>query len=118
MILVRLLPAALALFLSFAARAEFILSMPDGAARAGAPLRVDLTILNESDAPLRVELPEQLHARLESQRSSATFDMRPERSGPAEIAPRQFLRVALQGEVPDEAVDAATLTLQGLETNR
>lgn len=53
----RLLPTALALFFSFAAHAGLILSAPDSAARAGAPLRVDLTILNDSDAPLRIELP-------------------------------------------------------------
>ena len=36
---------ALALLACHVAHADFILSMPDGAARAGAPLRVELTIL-------------------------------------------------------------------------
>ena len=118
MILVRLLPTALALLFSCAAHAEFILSAPDSAARAGAPLRVDLTILNDSDAPLRIELPTPLQARLQTARSVATFDLQPDRSGAIEIAPRQFLRVALKGDVPNDAVDAATLTLNGMETNR
>ena len=85
------------------ARADFILSIPDGTARAGAPLRVDLTILNDSDSPLRLELPAPLHARLETRASVATLDLAPERSGALEVAPRQFLRVALQGDVPGQA---------------
>lgn len=113
----RLLPTALALFFSFAAHAGLILSAPDSAARAGAPLRVDLTILNDSDAPLRIELPTPLQARLQTARSVATFDLQPDRSGAIEIAPRQFLRVALKGDVPNDAADAATLTLSGMETN-
>ena len=69
MISIRLLAVATLLAASCAARADFILSMPDGAAHAGAPLRVDLTILNDSDAPLRLELPAQLRARLETDAS-------------------------------------------------
>lgn len=110
--------AALALLVCYAARAEFILSAPDSTTRAGAPLRVDLTILNDSDAPLRIELPSPLHARLQTARSVATFDLQPDRSGAIEIAPRQFLRVALKGDVPNDAADAATLTLDSMETNR
>src|SRR5262249_16146525 len=51
----RLLAVAMLLAAAHSAHAEYILSLPDGAARAGAPLRADLTILNDSDAPLRVE---------------------------------------------------------------
>lgn len=118
MTFVRLFAAVLALFVGQIARAEFILSAADGAARAGAPLRVDLTILNDSDAPLRIELPTPLHAHLQTARSVATFDLQPDRSGAIEIAPRKFLRVALKGEVPSDAADVATLTLNGMETNR
>ena len=119
MISIRLFAAALALLAAgHAARAEYILSVPDGAARAGAPLRADLAILNDSDAPLQVELPATLHARLETARSIATFDLAPDRSGTLEIAPRQFLKVALRGDVPDAAAETATLTLTGLNTNR
>ena len=109
---------ALALFAFSVARAEFILSVPDGAARAGAPLRVDLIVLNESDAPLRVDLPEQLHARLETASTRNTLNLRPERSGALEVPPRQFLRIPLNGDVPVDAANAATLTLTDLPVSR
>ena len=109
---------ALALLSANVARAEYILSVPDGAAVAGAPLHADLTILNESDAPLHVELPASLHARLETTRSVAALNLAPDRSGEFEIAPRQFLKVALRGGVPEGVTETATLTLTGLSTNR
>jgi len=109
---------ALALLACNVARAEFILSAPDGAARAGAPLRIDLTVLNDSDAPLRFDLPSSLRARLEAANSVTTLSLRPDRSGALEVAPRQFLRIALSGEVPDDAANIATLTLTELSANR
>ena len=118
MISIRLLAVATLLAASCAARAELILSMSDGAAHPGAPMRVDLTILNDSDAPLRLDLPSPLRARLETPQAVAAFDLTPERSGAIEVAPRQFLRVALQGNVPDGAAETGTLTLNGLDTNR
>jgi phospholipase A1 len=113
-----LLAVAALLAASPLARAEFILSMPDGTARAGAPLRVDLTVLNDSDAPLRFELPATVHARLETATAQATLELRPERSGALEVAPRQFLRVRLQGDLPAAPAETATLTLTDLTTNR
>jgi outer membrane phospholipase A len=118
MTLIRLLAVATLLAAGHAARAEYILSVPDGAAYAGAPLRADLTILNDGDAPLRLELPAQLHARLETARSVAMLELAPEHSGEIEIAPRQFFKVALRGNVPEGAAETATLTLTGLNTNR
>jgi phospholipase A1/A2 len=100
-----------------AARAEYILSVPEAAAHVGAPLHANLTILNDSDAPLRVELPAALNARLETAQSVARFDLAPDRSGALEIPPRQFLKVALRGTVPEGAAETATLTLTGLATN-
>ena len=118
MTLLRVFAAALALFAAHAACAEYILSLPDAAARAGAALRADLTILNDSDAPLRVELPAALHARLETARSVAALDLAPDRTGAFEIAPRQFAKVALRGDVPEGVAETATLSLAGIDTNR
>jgi outer membrane phospholipase A len=115
---IRLLAVAALLAAAHAARAEYILSVPDGAAVAGAPLYANLTILNESDTPLHLELPTSLHARLETTRSVAAIDLKPDRSGEFEIAPRQFLKVALRGGVPEGVNETATLTLTGLSTNR
>jgi phospholipase A1 len=108
---------ALALLACTVARAEFILSAPDGAARAGAPLRIDLTVLNDSDAPLRFDLPSSLRARLETASSASTLSLQPDRSGALEVAPRQFLRIALSGKVPDDAPSTATLKLTELSAN-
>jgi phospholipase A1 len=118
MTFIRLLAVATLLAAGHAAHAEYILSVPDTAARAGAPLRADLTILNDSDAPLRVELPAPLHARLETSQAVTNFDFAPDRTGTVEIAPRQFLKVALRGDVPEAAAETATLTLTGFDTNR
>ena len=117
MVFIRLLAVATLLAAGHVARAEYILSVPEAAAYAGAPLHADLTILNDSDAPLRVELPVPLSARLETERSVAQFDVTPDRSGALEIPPRQFLKVALRGTVPEGATQTATLTLTGLKTN-
>jgi outer membrane phospholipase A len=117
MTFIRLLAVATLLAAGHAARAEYILSVPDATAHAGAPLRAQLTILNDSDAPLRVELPAPLHARLETTRAVATLDLAPDRSGTIEIAPREFLQVALSGSVPEGATETALLTLTGLKTN-
>lgn len=118
MTIIRLLAVATLLAAAHAARADYILSVPDGAAVAGAPLHADLTILNESDAPLHVELPASLHARLETTRAVAALDLATDRTGEFEIAPRQFLKVALRGNVPEGVTETATLTLMGLSTNR
>lgn len=118
MTIIRLLAVATLLAAAHAARADYILSVPDGAAVAGAPLHAALTILNESDAPLHVELPASLHARLETTRAVAALDLATDRSGEFEIAPRQFLKVALRGNVPEGVTETATLTLMGLSTNR
>ena len=114
----RLLAAAMLLAAAHLARAEYILSVPDGSARAGAPLRADLTILNDSDEPLFVELPTPLNAKLETSKAIATLALAPDRSGAVEIAPRQFLKVGLSGNMPEEIAETATLTLTGLKTNR
>jgi phospholipase A1/A2 len=118
MISIRLLAVATLLAATHAAHAEYILSVPEGIARAGAPLRADLTVLNDSDAPMRVELPAALHARLQTSKAAVSFDFAPDRSGTVEIAPRQFLKVALRGDVPEAAAETATLTLTGFDTNR
>jgi outer membrane phospholipase A len=107
----------LALFACTVARAEFILSTPDGGARVGTPLRVDLIVLNDSEAPLRFDLPSSLRARLEAANSVNTLSLQPDRSGALEVAPRQFLRIPLKGEVPDDAASTATLTLTELPAN-
>jgi phospholipase A1 len=110
--------AALAILHVNVAHAEYILSVPDGAAVAGGPLRADLTVLNESDSPLHLELPASVRARLETRSAVAALDLEPDRSGEFEIAPRQFLKIALRGGVPGGVAETATLTLTGLSTNR
>ena len=79
MTIFRLLAVATLLAAAHAARADYILSVPDGAAVAGAPLHADLTILNESDTPLHVELPASL---LPSDEAELSFRLAPPASLP------------------------------------
>ena len=86
-------------------------------ARAGAPLRRSISrSLNDSAEPLAIELPAPLHVRLET--ASSRRDARRSRPSAAariEIAPRQFVRVALHGTLPAQRAGLATLTPTGLD---
>jgi hypothetical protein len=101
MTIFRLLAVATLLAAAHAARADYILSVPDGAAVAGAPLYADLTILNESDTPPHVELRHRCTHASRPRAPSLHSISSPDRSGEFEIAPRRIpLKVALRGSVP------------------
>jgi phospholipase A1 len=99
------------------ASADMIISLPKVNAVPGAPLELDLTITNDKNEPLIVELPSPLHVRYESANSVATLEFTPERSGRVEIAPGQFARVRLKGTLPSQARGTATLIPTGFATN-
>lgn len=99
------------------ARADVILSAPQIEVEPGAPLVLDLTILNDIGEPMSLELPATLHAQLETSSSVATLEFMPERSGTIELAPGAFLRTRLSANLPADAQGALTLTLTGLQAN-
>jgi phospholipase A1/A2 len=99
------------------ASADMIISLPKVSAVPGAPLELDLTITNDKDEPLVVQLPSPLHVRYESANAVGTLEFTPERSGRLEVAPGQFARVRLKGRLPAQAHGTATLIPTGFETN-
>lgn len=84
---------------------------------AGAPLALDLTILNDTAEPMTIELPDPVHARLEAAALVATLEFAPERSGPLKVAPGAFVRVRLTGRLPAGVEGTMTLTPTGLAAN-
>lgn len=111
-----LLPGAL-LLSAGAIRADMVLSLPKVVAAPGAPLELDLTITNDKNEPLVVDLPSPMHLRYDSATAVSTLQFTPERAGRIELAPGQFTRVRLRGRLPDGASGVATLTATGFETN-
>lgn len=99
------------------ARADMIISLPNVSAAPGAEFQLDLTITNDKDEPLAVELPSPLHVRYESAKAVSTLEFTPERSGRIEVAAHQFTRVRLTGKLPADAKGVATLLPTGFETN-
>ena len=109
--------AACALLAAPLAHGEMIVSAGQSNVSAGAPLRLNLTILNDGAEPLEVELPEPVHVRLETASAVTTLEFRPERSGLLVVPPREFASVALEGEMPREVEGVVKLTPTGFETN-
>lgn len=100
-----------------AAGADMVISLPKVNAAPGALLELDLTITNDKDEPLVVELPSPLRVRYESASAVSMLEFTPERSGRLEVAPRQFTRVRLRGMLPARAHGTATLVPTGFDTN-
>ncbi|HEX2495043.1 MAG TPA: phospholipase A [Steroidobacter sp.] len=99
------------------ARGEFILSTQDARITAGAPLELQLTVTNDSEASLSVHVPESLNVRLETDAALSALDMKPDRRGSVEIAPHQFLKLSLSGVVPIDVQGAARLSSTTFESN-
>jgi outer membrane phospholipase A len=106
-----------ALLLSSIASADIILSSPVTRAENGAALELTITITNDQQQPLVIDLPSPLHVRFETTAAIAILDLTPEFSGPLTIAPREFRKIRLKGVVPVQAQGVATLSTTGLESN-
>jgi outer membrane phospholipase A len=109
--------AAGALLAAPLAHAGILVSAPHSNISAGAPLHLDLTILNDGTEPLEIELPAPMHVRLETATAVSTLEFTPARSGLIVVPPREFVSVALDGEIPREAEGVVKLAPTGLETN-
>ncbi|MBL8267104.1 phospholipase A [Steroidobacter sp.] len=108
---------ALALLLSWGARADIILSTPHAQVVSGTPVQLDLTITNSDAQPLVVELPVELHVRFETPTALSVIEFTPERTGKIEVAPGGFVRMKLQGALPAQVEGVATLVPTGLASN-
>ena len=107
----------LAVVFPIVARADFILSTRQAEITAGAPLELQLTITNDSDSPLMVNVPDPLRVRLETDAIISTILTHPDATGPVQIAPREFLKINLTGTIPVEASGLARLATAGFDSN-
>jgi phospholipase A1/A2 len=99
------------------AHAGMLVSAPRSSISAGAPLHLDLTILNDGAEPLEIDLPAPVHVRIETATAVSTLEFQPARSGRIVVPPREFVSVALDGELPRQAEGVVKLAPTGLDTN-
>ncbi len=81
---------ALAVFISWSAHADIILSTPHAQVVSGTPLQLELTVTNSDPQPLVVELPDKLHVRFETPTGLSVIEMTPERTGRIEVGFRRL----------------------------
>lgn len=107
----------LAVFVSWSARADIILSTPHAQVVSGTPLELDLTLTNSDSQPLAVDLPDKVHVRFETPTGLSVIEMTPERTGHIEVASGGFTRMKLRGALPEKVEGVATLVPTGLASN-
>jgi phospholipase A1/A2 len=115
--MMRFITAIFLFVLASAVHADITLSTSNPRVLPGGALDLKLTITNESDAPLTVELPTPLHLRFDTGTAVTILDVTPDRSGQIVIAPNQFVIVRLNGSSPSGAQGLVTLTTTGLQAN-
>ena len=97
--------------------ADIMVSSPSTRVVAGGPLEVVLTITNDSAQQMLIDLPAQIHVRLETASVVSTLEFTPERSGSIAVNPREFASIRLRGSMPREVEGMVSLMPTGLETN-
>lgn len=97
--------------------ADMVLSAPNAHVAPGAPLALDLTILNSADEPYTFELPQPLHVRFETATTVSILELEAQHGGSYTLAPHGFTTVQLTGTVPATAQGPARLKPTGLATN-
>ena len=98
-------------------RAEIVLSTGGTHVAAGSKLELSMTITNDTPEEMSVELPETIHVRLDSSVAVSTLEFVPEKTGMLTIAPREFAKVQMHGEIPASMQGPITLSPTGFETN-
>jgi phospholipase A1/A2 len=99
------------------ANADYVLSTRTPYVMAGQALELTLLVTNPDGAALSIELPPELHVRMDTGPSAAIVEFVPETSGPVAIDPGGFRQFILRGTVPLAATGTATLTTTGFESN-
>jgi hypothetical protein len=117
MIMLRAAFVLMAASLGCVAHAEFVLSAGSARTTAGNSLELTLTVTNDAESELQIQLPESLHVRVETPTAVSTLEFSPDRSGDITIAAQQFARVRLRGTLPQDVQGLVTVTLTGFETN-
>lgn len=114
---IRKLLLALLSLTSLSSHADMILSTPAAQVVSGSAFQLDLTITNSESTPRTVDVPSPVHVRFETPSAISIIELTPERSGALTVAPNGFVRVKLQGSLPQGAEGVATLVPTGLASN-
>ncbi len=99
------------------ARADYVLSTATPYVQAGEDIEVSLLVTNPGSEPLLVQLPAEVHMRMDTGPSAAIVEFFPGERGPLTVAPGGFRRVVLRGTVPPASTGNATLSMTGFAGN-
>ncbi|MEQ1580390.1 MAG: phospholipase A [Steroidobacteraceae bacterium] len=99
------------------AHADYILSTRTPYIAAGESLELTLLITNPDAAPLSVDVPAEIHMRMDTGPSAAIVEFVPESGGTVIVAPNGFRQVVLKGTVPTGSIGTATLSTTGFASN-
>jgi phospholipase A1 len=114
----RIAPVLLGLVLPLhVAGAGNILSATEPRTSAGASLELVLTMTNDQAESVPVELPSQMHLRLETPTATGVLEFTPEPVGSITIPAGGFASVRLRGVLPVTVQGTAILTPTGMATN-
>jgi outer membrane phospholipase A len=97
--------------------ADALLSASASTLAQGTPLQLDLTLLNPTDEPEVIDVPDELHLRVETQSSLATVAARSSRSGEITIDPHGFVRLQIQASLPESVVGFVSVNATGFDAN-
>jgi len=99
------------------AQADYILSTPTPYVTAGQPIEIALLVTNPGNEPLVVELPAEVHVRMDTGPSAAIVAFTPGTTGPLTVGAGRFAQVVLRGAIPAASSGAATLSTTGFASN-
>ena len=107
----------IATLMAFQAHADMVLATDQTRVSAGAGVQLLLTITNETTEPMEVELPSEIHVRLETPGTVSTLEFIPETIGTITVDPREFSRIRLSGVLPKAIEGPVTLRTTGFSAN-
>ncbi len=107
----------IATLMAFQAHADMVLATDQTRVSAGAGVQLLLTITNETTEPMEVDLPSEIHVRLEAPTTVSTLEFIPETTGTIIVDPREFSRIRLSGVLPKAIEGPVTLRTTGFSAN-
>ena len=107
----------IATLMAFQAHADMVLATDQTHVSAGAGVQLLLTITNETTEPMEVDLPSEIHVRLETPTTVSTLEFIPETTGTIIVDPREFSRIRLSGVLPKAIEGPVTLRTTGFSAN-
>jgi outer membrane phospholipase A len=115
--MLRSLPILFFLVFAGSVYADAVLSTATPKIARGAPLQLELTLLNPTDEPEVLDVPEELRLRVETQKSLAMLVAHSSHSGEITVEPHGFVRLQVQASLPDAVVGDITVVATGFDTN-